>query len=116
MTLQFADTCFETRGVTSDQMADAASVRLMAETERQLFTNGQTVSPLALHLATAAIRRSYILPETMQHPVVQFECTKLALLITAWGMVPTAGPCPVVNDKLGLVKLPIIKTRIVLDL
>ena len=35
-----------------------------------------------------------ILPETMQHPVVQFECIDIAFLIMAWGLAPTAGPMP----------------------
>jgi hypothetical protein len=56
-----------------------------------------TVSPSALRLAAAAIRRGYILPETMQHPVIQFECINLALLIMAWGLAPTAGHA----DRLG---------------
>jgi hypothetical protein len=94
MTSQFPVACFETRALTLVQMADAASDRLMAEAECQHATNDQTVWPSALHLATAAVRRSYILPETMQHPAVQFECENLALLITAWGLAPTAGPLP----------------------
>jgi len=115
MTLHFPGTDFESCAVTSAQMADAASVRLMAETERQYTTNDHTVSPSALHLATAAIRRSYILPETVQHPVVQFECANLALLVIAWGLAPTAGPCRVANEKRGIVELPNIKTLIAID-
>jgi hypothetical protein len=115
MTLHFLGTDFESRAVTSAQMADAASDRVMAEIERQHVTNDQTGCPSALHLATAAIRRSYILPETMQHPVVQFECTNLALLIMALGLAPTAGPCRVANEKRVLVVPPNIKTQFAID-
>jgi hypothetical protein len=115
MTLHFPGTDFESRAVTSAQMADAASDRVMAGIERQHGTNDQTGWPLALHLATAAIRRSYILPETMQHPVVQFECTNLALLIMAFGLAPTAGPCRVANEKRELVVPPNIKTQFAID-
>ena len=84
----------------ADQMADAESDRLSAETERQHVTDDQTVWPSAeaLHLATAAIRRGYILPETMQHPIVQFECINLAFLIMAWGLAPTDAACRVAPD------------------
>jgi hypothetical protein len=85
MTVHFPGTDFESRAVTSAQMADAASDRVMAEIERQHVTNDQTGWPSALYLATAAIRRSYILPETMQHPVVQFECTNLCALDYGFG-------------------------------
>jgi hypothetical protein len=84
----------------ADQMAEAGRDGLSAKTGRQRITEGQTVwpSPEALHLATAAIRRGYILPETTQHPVVQFECTNLAFLIMAWGLAPTDAACRVAPD------------------
>jgi hypothetical protein len=87
----------------------------MAETERQHATNDQTVWPSALHLATAAIRRSYILPETMQHPAIQVECANLALLIMAWGLAPTAGPCPVADEKRIIEELPKTETSTAID-
>jgi hypothetical protein len=43
-------------------------------------------SPEALQIATDAIRRRYALPETMQHPEVRSECTRLAYLIQAYGL------------------------------
>jgi hypothetical protein len=43
-------------------------------------------SPEALRLATAAIRRRYVLPETMQHPRVKSECLRLAYMIQAYGL------------------------------
>jgi hypothetical protein len=96
MALQIPSTSFETRAATADQMADAASNGLIAQTERQQVADDQAVWPSAeaWHLATAAIRRGYILPETMQHPVVQFECIDIAFLIMAWGLAPIAGPMP----------------------
>ena len=115
MTLHFPGADFESRALTSAQMTDAASDRVMAGIERQHVTNDQTGWPSALHLATAAIRRSYILPETVQHPVVQSECANLALLVMAWGLAPTAGPCQVANGKRGIVELPNIKTPIAID-
>ena len=60
----------------ADEMAGADRDRLSAKAGRQHVTDDETIWPSAeaWHLATAAIRRGYILPETMQHPVVQFEC------------------------------------------
>ena len=43
-------------------------------------------SPEALQLATDAIHRRYLLPETMQHPVVKSECISLAYFIQAYGL------------------------------
>jgi hypothetical protein len=86
MALQFPS--IETRAA---QMIDVSSDGLIAETERQHSTDDRTVWTSALHMATAAIRRGYILPETMQHPVVQCECIDIAFLIMAWGLAPTAG-------------------------
>lgn len=40
----------------------------------------------ALQMATAAMRRRYVLPETMEHPVVRAECLQLAYLIQAYGL------------------------------
>jgi hypothetical protein len=47
-------------------------------------------SPEALQLATDAIRRRYVLPETMQHPQVRSECMRLAYMIQAYGLAGTA--------------------------
>ena|SRR5579872_3568748 len=51
----------------------------------------------ALQMATAAIRRRYMLPETMEHPVVRAECLELAYLIQAYGLAshrPDGRPAP----------------------
>ena len=66
----------------ADQMAEADRDRLSAKTGHQHVTDDQTIrpSPEALHLATAVIRRGYILPETMEHPVVKFETHKSCVL------------------------------------
>ena len=100
MATQFPSTGFEIRAATADQMADAASDRLIAGSERPGVTDDRAgwPSPEALHLATAAIWRGYILPETMQNPVVKFESTNLAFLIMAWGLAPTAAACRVAPD------------------
>lgn len=45
-------------------------------------------SARALQMATAAVRRHYVLPETMGHPVVRAECLQLAYLIQAYGLAP----------------------------
>jgi hypothetical protein len=81
-------------------MADAASDRSFAEGERPHVTEDQAVWPSAeaRHLAVAAIGRGYILPETMQHPVIQFECINLAALIMAWGLAPNAAAFRVAPD------------------
>ena len=91
---------FKTAEARASLMAEAGRDRLSAKTGRQRITEGQTVWPSreALHLATAAIRRGYILPETTQHPVVQFECANLALLIMAWGLAPTDAACRVAPE------------------
>ena len=50
-------------------------------------------SPEALQMATDAIRRRYILPETMQHPEVRSECVRLAYLIQSYGLTTAkSGP------------------------
>ena len=92
MAFQFPSTSFETRAATADQMVDPASDGLIAETERQHVADDQTVWPSAeaWHLATAAIRHGYVLPETMEHPIIKFESINLALLVVAWGLAPTA--------------------------
>ena len=48
-------------------------------------------SPEALRAATDAMRRRYVLPETMEHPAVRSECLRLAYLIQAYGL---ASPKP----------------------
>ena len=40
----------------------------------------------ALQMATDAMRRHYVLPETMEHPAVRSECLRLAYLIQAYGL------------------------------
>jgi hypothetical protein len=47
-------------------------------------------SPEALRMAIGAMGRHYVLPETMQHPVVRSECLWLAYLIQAYGWAPTS--------------------------
>ena len=100
MAFQFPSTSFETRAATADQMVDPASDGLIAETERQHVADDQTVWPSAeaWHLATAAIGHGYVLPETMEHPIVQFECIDIALLIMAWGLAPTGAACRIARD------------------
>ncbi len=54
-------------------------------------------SAKALQMATEAVRRRYVLPETMEHPVVRAECLQLAYLIQAYGLAsrpPEARPAP----------------------
>ena len=46
-------------------------------------------SPEALQMATDAIRRHCVLPETMHHPAISFECMRLAYLIQAYGLAST---------------------------
>ena len=46
-------------------------------------------SPEALQMATEAMRRHYVLPETMEHPTVRSECLRLAYLIQAYGLAST---------------------------
>ena len=46
-------------------------------------------SPEALRMASDAMRRHYVLPETMEHPAVRAECLRLAYLIQAYGLAPT---------------------------
>jgi hypothetical protein len=52
----------------------------------------------ALHLATAMIRRGYVLPETIEHPIIKFESISLAILLVAWGLAPTAAACRAARD------------------
>jgi hypothetical protein len=63
-------------------------------------TDDQTVwpAPEALHLATAVIRRGYLLPQTTEHPIIKFESISLALMFVAWGLAPTAVACGVAQD------------------
>jgi hypothetical protein len=57
-------------------------------------------SPEALRLATGAIRRRYVLRETMQHPQVRSECMRLAYFIQACGMGSTVATTPDASDVL----------------
>ena len=41
-------------------------------------------SPEALQMATDAVRRRYVLAETMQHPEIRAECLRLAYLVQAY--------------------------------
>ena len=53
-------------------------------------------SAKALQMATEAVRRRYVLPETMEHTVVRAECLQLAYLIQSLriGVSPSRGtPC-----------------------
>ena len=63
-------------------------------------TDDQTVwpAPEALHLATAMIRRGYMLPETAEHPIIRFDFIGLALLFVAWALTPTAAAHRVARD------------------
>ena len=40
-------------------------------------------------MATDAMRRHYVLPETMEHPAFRSECLRLAYLIQAYGLAST---------------------------
>jgi hypothetical protein len=46
-------------------------------------------SPEALQMAIGTMGRHYVLPETMQHPVIRSECLRLAYLIQAYGWAST---------------------------
>lgn len=86
---------YEAHAAKADQFAAVVNDRKCAEIERPDVTDDQTVWPSteALHLATAVIRRGYLLPETMEHPVVKSECISPAFLIMAWGLAPTDAAC-----------------------
>ena len=57
-------------------------------------------SPEALQMAIDAIRRRYVLPETMQHPEVGSECLRLAYLLQSYGLTtPILGLQHVEPDK-----------------
>jgi hypothetical protein len=43
---------------------------------------------MALQTATDALRRLYILPATMEHPVVFSQALELAYMLSAYGLVP----------------------------
>jgi CheY-like chemotaxis protein len=45
--------------------------------------------PEALRMATEAMCKHYIMPETRNHPVVRSECMRLAYTLFAYGLVPT---------------------------
>ncbi len=44
----------------------------------------------AVQMAIDAMERQYVLPETMQHPVVMYAATRLAYSLMAYGLVPRA--------------------------
>jgi hypothetical protein len=46
-------------------------------------------SPYALQIATDAVCRLYILPETERHPVVEDQALELAYLLAAYGLGQT---------------------------
>ena len=62
----------------------------MSPTERPRDEPMGLPSPEALQLATRAIRRRYVLPETMEHPQVRSECMRLAYTIMAYGLAPSS--------------------------
>jgi hypothetical protein len=64
-----------------------------AKAERQYATDDQTVwpAPEALRLATAVIGRGNILPETVEHPIIKFECIKTCVLVCRSG---SSSPLP----------------------
>jgi CheY-like chemotaxis protein len=43
----------------------------------------------AMRMAADALSRHYVLPETVQHPAIQSETTRLAYTLMAYGMAPT---------------------------
>jgi hypothetical protein len=51
-------------------------------------------SPEALQMAIDAMRRDYVLPETLEHPAVRSECLRLAYLIQAYGLASTTPEPP----------------------
>ena len=53
-------------------------------------------SPQALQTAVDALSRRYVQPQTAQHPVVVDQARELALLLSAYGLVPT-GPQPLAS-------------------
>jgi hypothetical protein len=64
----------------------------MSPTDRPCITDEPMglPSPEALQLAMGVIRQRYALPETMEHPQVRSECMRLAYLIMAYGLAPSA--------------------------
>jgi hypothetical protein len=53
-------------------------------------------SPLALDMATDAVARNYVLPETLAHPMVQISVIKLAYWLMAYGLVSAEGGAPAI--------------------
>jgi CheY-like chemotaxis protein len=49
-------------------------------------------SPEALRMATDAICRHYVLPETPRHPMVRSACVRLAYQLMAYGAASTTAP------------------------
>jgi hypothetical protein len=45
-------------------------------------------SPQALQTATEALRRQYVLPATVLHPVILRQALELGYLLSAYGLVP----------------------------
>ena len=58
-------------------------------------------------MACDAMRRHYLLPETMEHPAVRAECLRLAYLIQAYGLAPTM-PKPQREATIGIAYPPSI--------
>ncbi len=51
-------------------------------------------SAQAMQIATDAVCRHYVVPETMQHPAVLSQCRRFAYLLMAYGLVPTKPAAP----------------------
>ena len=65
--------------------------------DRRLYdTEHGTPSTEAVLAATDAMRRQYVLPETMQHEAIRTECLGLAYLIQAYGL---ASISPATHDE-----------------
>jgi hypothetical protein len=59
-------------------------------------------SPKVLQIATDAVCRLYVLPETELHPVTGDQSLQLAYLLTAYGLAPTEPQFPAApSDMMG---------------
>jgi hypothetical protein len=62
-------------------------------------------SPQALQTATDALRRRYVLPETMHHPAVAVQVLELASLLSAYGLIPTEPGSDSISNASGFSRL-----------
>ena len=76
--------------------ADGLALRVAEanRTDERTATSGPGLpmglpSPQALQMATDAIGRHFVLPETRQHPVIKSAAMELAYLLMAYGLVPS---------------------------